>query len=218
MNAHSLKSRQLLAALRTLPECRPHNVNGVSAYVEAADKVEELERAITVLRENMVTALGTVALAVQQTWKRNQIPPSTRLLLGIHEPPPTRPEYPMWVRQHGWHYEVPAPIAFLPGTTDESYSHDTAPKFRAAGPAYIGVSLMLWCEHPDPELREPKGTPRFQCILEDEDVLWEENDPARALALWKATVAAPIDWPGLATNRRSDIPDVVKRIRNLAGV
>ena len=60
MNAHSLKSRQLLAALRTLPECRPHNVNGVSAYVEAADKVEELERALGVLRQNMDAAVGTM--------------------------------------------------------------------------------------------------------------------------------------------------------------
>jgi len=58
MNAHSLKSRQLLAALRTLPECRPHNVNGVSAYVEAADKVEELERALGVLRQKSASCIA----------------------------------------------------------------------------------------------------------------------------------------------------------------
>ena len=59
MNANSLKSRQLLAALWGLPECWPHDVDGVAAYVEAADKVEELERALGVLRQNVKLCEGS---------------------------------------------------------------------------------------------------------------------------------------------------------------
>ena len=99
MNANSLKSRQLLAALRTLPECRPHNVNGVSAYVEAADKVEELERALGVLRQNMDAAVGTIAQAVRMAWKGAEITQSVWTVLNL--------PVPQWAQAHGWDYAVP---------------------------------------------------------------------------------------------------------------
>ena len=115
MNAHSLKSRQLLAALRTLPECRPHNVNGVSAYVEAADKVEELERALGVLRQNMDAAVGTIAQAVRMAWKGAEITQSVRTVLNL--------PVPQWAQAHGWDYAVPEWLSSEERLVDASWSN-----------------------------------------------------------------------------------------------
>lgn len=184
MNAYSLKSRQMLAALGTLPGCQAEHVHGVSAYVEAADKVEELERAIGVLRENMVTAQGTIALAVNRAWKPNEIPASVRNVLALTE------TIPNWMQAFGEAYEVPPFFTDEARLADTSWHNDSCPGFTHRNLAEHAVHLIFWCDHPVLEARDNPEGDRFTCTIED-SLLWSTNDEAEAIKWTLATLAMP---------------------------
>lgn len=211
MNAHSLKSRQLLAALRTLPECRPHNVNGVSAYVEAADKVEELERALGVLRQNMDAAVGTIAQAVRMAWKGAEITQSVRTVLNL--------PVPQWAQAHGWDYAVPEWLSSEERLVDASWSNDAMPSFQTRHLADEEVYLTFWCDHPDVTKREPRAGLRFVCTIGDH-LVWQTESEQEARTWMMRTLLRPCDVDGWRewSDEKADIPHLRSLITGQATV
>ena len=211
MNAHSLKSRQLLAALRTLPECRPHNVNGVSAYVEAADKVEELERALGVLRQNMDAAVGTIAQAVRMAWKGAEITQSVRTVLNL--------PVPQWAQAHGWDYAVPEWLSSEERLVDASWSNGAMPSFQTRHLADEEVYLTFWCDHPDVTKREPRAGLRFVCTIGDH-LVWQTESEQEARTWMMRTLLRPCDVDGWRewSDEKADIPHLRSLITGQATV
>ena len=211
MNAHSLKSRQLLAALRTLPECWPHDVDGVAAYVEAADKVEELERALGVLRQNMDAAVGTIAQAVRMAWKGAEITQSVRTVLNL--------PVPQWAQAHGWDYAVPEWLSSEERLVDASWSNDAMPSFQTRHLADEEVYLTFWCDHPDVTKREPRAGLRFVCTIGDH-LVWQTESEQEARTWMMRTLLRPCDVDGWRewSDEKADIPHLRSLITGQATV
>lgn len=190
--SESLKSRQLIAALRALPEALPESIHGVAAYREAADAIEVLQKALDEARENLSTARGHVAMAVQRAWAENEIPASVREFLGM----PARQLAP-WRAEFGNDWDVPSGIEEVAGGRDRSWHNDACPSFTLAACEDTGCEVTLWCEHPDRARREDGAGDRFQCYLTVDDRffrLWFCEAPEHAIALWRATAGLTDPW------------------------
>ena len=211
MNAHSLKSRQLLAALWGLPECWPHDVDGVAAYVEAADKVEELERALGVLRQNMDAAVGTIAQAVRMAWKGAEITQSVWTVLNL--------PVPQWAQAHGWDYAVPEWLSSEERLVDASWSNDAMPSFQTRHLADEEVYLTFWCDHPDVTKREPRAGLRFVCTIGDH-LVWQTESEQEARTWMMRTLLRPCDVDGWRewSDEKADIPHLRSLITGQATV
>lgn len=57
---HSLRTRQMWAALSTIPDIQPEHVHGFAAYAEAADRIAELHRELNIQASNLTIARDTI--------------------------------------------------------------------------------------------------------------------------------------------------------------
>lgn len=191
--SESLKSREMIAALRALPEARPESIHGVAAYREAADAVERLENELCIAQTNMQTARGHIALAVQRDWADNEIPASVREFLGM--PGPLMPAY---ITEFGTGFRVPPGIPAVRGTRDASWRNDACPSFTLAACEDTGCEVRLWCDSPKPTCRDGGASHRFECVLTVPDydgiTLWGTDDPRTAVVLWRATAGLTDPW------------------------
>lgn len=181
---HSLQARQLLAALRQLPESNPEAINGVREYVAAADAVAELETKLVTARCQREQALGTVALAVFRGWKPAELTPSVRTVLRLTE------TLPQWIQAFGQAYEVPPFFTDERRLADTSWSNDSCPSFTHANLAQYAVHLIFWCDHPVHEARDNPEGERFTCTIGNR-LLWSTNDEPEAIKWALATLALP---------------------------
>lgn len=69
---------------------------------------------------------------------------------------------PLWIREFGTGFDVPAVVTEDPAIEDISWHNDVAPSFCLKG-APPGTDLRLWVDHPDPDMRECDG-PRFMVM------------------------------------------------------
>ena len=53
---HSLRTRQMRAALAQIPDIHPEHVHGFAAFSEAADRIAELQAENAALREQLAAA------------------------------------------------------------------------------------------------------------------------------------------------------------------
>jgi len=62
---HSLRTRQMRAALAQIPDIHPEHVHGFAAFSEAADRIAELTRELDIQRQNQIDAFDTILSAAQ---------------------------------------------------------------------------------------------------------------------------------------------------------
>ena len=100
---------------------------------------------------------------------------------------------PLWVREHGAEYDVPAAIYMT--LDDQSWHNDACPSFGQRWPLVEGsdAEVILWVEHPDTDQRETGSAARF-CVqyrgddVDEADTLLETDDVDEALARYHEAV------------------------------
>jgi hypothetical protein len=102
-------------------------------------------------------------------------------------------ETPLWVREFGFGYAVPAVILHEPEVEDLSWHNDVCPSFGLRGTCGGDEpDVRLWVEHPDRDQREA-NTPRYmvthQNTTGDPDLTggtrYEGDDLVVALRVWR---------------------------------
>ena len=95
---------------------------------------------------------------------------------------------PLWVREFGWEWKIPARILDDRELVDMSWHNDSAPSFYWNGrKATDEMDVRLFVEHPDQALRDTDHTPRFVVVdTATEATLYSGGDVRKAIKALKA--------------------------------
>lgn len=103
---------------------------------------------------------------------------------------------PLWLQEFGPEYDVPAGL-LLPGVRDTSWHNDSCPTLTyILGPEddkddANNSKAIIWCDHPDAELREfpvPRFTIGIYRAFNTEFEVWSGDDPEEAVRMWRSVV------------------------------